>query len=301
MRYTDRILGIDPAEQIAHAATQSGIPTLAEFFDGALAREIAQRNGKADIIISNNTVANIDDLDSFFTGIKQLLADDGLLIIETQYGLDVLTKTLLDVIYHEHISYFAVHPFRGFLQRCGLALVGAERIAPKGGSIRFKIQRAGGSRPVDRAVNVLVDLEVQQGLYDGRLFDDFNHHITELRERIRSHLTEPRHASVKCFAYGASVGCVALIHYFDLCDIIEVIFDDNPLIDTLRTARGTIPVRPGRLLAEEEPTDVIVLAWRYANVIATGQAEFRRKGGRFFAVLPDLTEADGNNLTPPMA
>jgi SAM-dependent methyltransferase len=300
-RHTDRILGIDPAEQIAKTATESGIPTLADFFDEDLAERIVQREGQADVVISNNTVANIDDLDGFFAGIDRLLAKDGLLIIETQYGLDVLTRTLLDVIYHEHISYFIVRPFRDFLARRGFALVDAERIAPKGGSIRFKIQRANGGRPIHPRVNELIEHEVAQGLYDERLFIEFNQRISELGNRIRSQLTNTRKTSGRCFAYGASVGCAALIHYFELCDIIDAIFDDNPLIGEMRTSKGEIPIKPGQLLAPEAPTDVIVLAWRYANVIANGQVQFRQKGGRFFSALPDLTCVDGSGPTAPMA
>jgi 2-polyprenyl-3-methyl-5-hydroxy-6-metoxy-1,4-benzoquinol methylase len=300
-RYTDRILGIDPAEEIAKVATESGIPTLADFFNAELAKKIVQRNGRADVVISNNTVANIDDLDGFFAGIDLLLADDGILIIETQYGLDVLTRTLLDVIYHEHISYFVVRPFRDFLKRRGFSLAGAERIAPKGGSIRFKIQRAAGRRPIHPGVDELIRLEIRQGLYDKRLFGEFNQRVSEVGKRIRALLKNARGTSGRCFAYGASVGCAALIHYFELCEIIDIIFDDNPLISAMRTARGEIPINAGRLLAETQPSDVIVLAWRYAHVIARGQADFREKGGRFFAALPDLTFVDGSDLTGPAA
>jgi hypothetical protein len=249
----------------------------------------------------SNTVANIDDLDGFISAIGELLADDGLLIIETQYGLDVLTKTLLDVIYHEHISYFVVRPFKDFLARHGFELVDAERIAPKGGSIRFKIQRSGGRRLVQHGVTELISHEVGLGLYDQRLFAEFNDRVSGLAEHIRSLMTETRRKSGRSFAYGASVGCAALIHYFDLYDLIDVIFDDNALVSAMRTAGGEIPIRPGRLLAEEPATDVLVLAWRYANVIARGQTQFRERGGRFAAALPDLTYVDGSDLSAPAA
>jgi len=93
-----RVVGIDPAEKIAKAATEAGIPTIADFFNRGMGARMAAEHGRADVVISNNTVANIDDLDDFFGGIEALLAPSGLVIIETQYGLDVLTKTLLDVI-----------------------------------------------------------------------------------------------------------------------------------------------------------------------------------------------------------
>src|SRR6266481_5628223 len=158
-----RILGIDPAERIAREATESGIPTLASFFSKALADDIVAQHGRADVVISNNTIANIDELVSFFAGIDTLLAEDGILIIETQYALDVLTKTLLDVVYHEHVSYFAVRPMQRFLQAHGFELINAERIAPKGGSIRFVVQRQRGPRAIAPAISELIAEEDKSG------------------------------------------------------------------------------------------------------------------------------------------
>jgi SAM-dependent methyltransferase len=95
-----RVQGVDPAGDIARDATQRGIPTLAEFFNVQVAKSISAE-GKARAIVANNAMANIDDLDEIFSGVKALLAPDGAFVFETQYALDVFEKVLLDVIYHE--------------------------------------------------------------------------------------------------------------------------------------------------------------------------------------------------------
>ena len=296
-----RILGIDPAERIAREATESGIPTLASFFSKALADDIVAQHGRADVVISNNTIANIDELVSFFTGIDTLLAEDGILIIETQYALDVLTKTLLDVVYHEHVSYFAVKPMRRFLQTRDLELICAERIAPKGGSIRFVVQRKGGSRTVAPVVAARIEEEDRSGLYDERIFNEFNARIRNVGSDVRKRLAESRQTTGRGLAYGASVGCAALIHYFELGDLIDAVFDDTPLTNLVRTSHGDIPVLSGRQLVNEPPGNVIILAWRYASVIARGQDAFRASGGRFFRALPDVVLVDGSDNAAPSA
>lgn len=296
-----KVLGIDPAEKIAKAATDAGIPTLAEFFDKTLAAKIAAEHGKANVVISNNTVANIDELDGFFAGIDSVLAEDGIIVVETQYALDMIEKTLLDVVYHEHISYFATKPTQSFFAARGYELVSAERIAPKGGSIRFIAQRVGGSRKVDANVAELIKAETDAGFYDGRLFDDFNDRIAQLGRTIRERLETARRETGRALAFGASVGCAALIHYFDLGDTIDAIFDDTPLTNEVRTAEGSIPVLSGSQLMNETPSDVVVLAWRYASPIARNHADFREAGGRFFRALPDSEYVDGSDMTPPAA
>jgi hypothetical protein len=296
-----RVLGIDPAKKIAQAATKSGIPTLAEFFDAELGISIAATHGHADVITSNNTIANIDELGPFFSGIDALLSEDGVLVLETQYALDVLTKTLLDVIYHEHVSYFAVRPMQSYLASRGFDLIKVERIAPKGGSIRFIAQRQCGPRRQDPGVAALIADEETAGFFDDRLFTAFNERIAQLGQQIRDRLERSRAQTGRALAYGASVGCSALIHYFDLGSHIDAVFDDTPLTNFIHGARGEIPVLTGRQLANETPADVAVLAWRYATPIARSQRGFCEAGGRFFRALPDLAYVDPTATTPSSA
>jgi SAM-dependent methyltransferase len=288
MKRGSRVLGIDPAAQIAAAATARGIPTIGDFFSATMGSKIVEEHGHANVIISANTVANIDDLDDFFAGVKAVLAEDGIFVIETQYALDVIEKTLLDVVYHEHVSYFSVQPISFFVERHDLELVDAERITPKGGSIRFYIQKRGGGRPVSKRVDELIAREQAAGLYSAAPYSAFNERINLLASDVRTRLDKSRKKTGRALAFGSSVGCAALIHYFELGPILDAIFDDHPLVNYLRKSGGTIPVLSGAQLANEAPTDVAVLAWRYADRIASGQAVYRSSGGRFYTTLPNL-------------
>jgi SAM-dependent methyltransferase len=288
-----RVLGIDPAQQIAADATADGIPTIADFFTTEKAEEIKSEHGTADLIIANNTLANIDDLSGIFDGVNELMSADGLFVIETQYALDVFEKLLLDVVYHEHISYFAVKPMMGFLAQKGFELVEARQISPKGGSIRFYIQKVGGTRPVGPSVASLISLEEESGMYDGSLFTTFNEEISKIGSELRARLQAERGAGKETKAYGASVGCAALIRYFDLGGLIDKIYDDQPLADSINTANRSVPIVPGAELDGAEPGDVLVLGWRYMASIATRRKKFLEKGGRFYRALPDLAYHDG--------
>src|SRR5262249_1852764 len=87
------VQGVDPAQQIAAQASADGIPTRADFFGPAVARDIAATCGCARAVLSNNTMANIDDLGAILRAVKAVLADDGVFVFETQYALDVFEKT----------------------------------------------------------------------------------------------------------------------------------------------------------------------------------------------------------------
>lgn len=293
-----KVLGVDPAKAIAKAATEAGVPTIGDFFTGAKAKQIAAEHGKADLMIANNVVANLDDLDDFFDGIAALLAPKGVFILETQYGLDVVEKFLLDVIYLEHVSYFAVAPLKSYLEARGMELVDAERIAPKGGSIRFHIQHKNGGRTVRPNVEKRIAEENAFGLYSDAAYAAFAKRVEETGAAIRKRLEESRKKTGRALAFGSSVGCDALIRYFKLGGLIDAVFDDTPLTNVIRTQEANIPVLHGSQLINEQPADVLVLSWRYQENIARKQGEYLARGGRFYRALPDLAYAEANADAP---
>jgi hypothetical protein len=281
-----RVQGVDPATRIAAEATGRGIPTRADFFGRAVAAEIVAESGRARAVLANNAMANIDDLDEILAGVKLLLDDDGLFVFETQYALDVFEKTLLDVIYHEHITTFSVRPVVRSFARHGLAVIDAERIPTKGGSIRFWIQRDGGPRRVSAQVAGLVEAEERAGLYDRATHARFAERVAGIKRDLHAAVDAVRAAGGRVAGYGASVGCAALIHQFELEGRLEMLFDDKPFKSRLAGPGYDLPVFTSGDLMREKPDLVVILAWRYAEPIMRRNADYLAAGGRFAVSLP---------------
>ena len=138
------VLGIEPATDIAAQATVAGIMSIDEFFTPNLAKQIINEYGYAKLITANNVFANIDDLVSWVNSINILMADDGVFVFESYYLADLLQNMVFDFIYHEHLSAFSVRPIQALFQRFNLELFAVERVATKGGSLRYFVQRLGG-------------------------------------------------------------------------------------------------------------------------------------------------------------
>jgi len=283
-----RVQGIDPAGAIAAEATARGIPTQADFFGARLAGDLAQTVGRADLILSNNVMANIDNLEDVIQGVNILLKDDGAYAFETQYALDVFEHTLLDVIYHEHISCFSVQPVVRAFARFGLEVFDAERIPTKGGSIRFWIQHKGGPRRVSARVGELIALENETGLYDPAYHERFSAKVADIKTRLHALIAEASAGGQSIAAYGTSVGCAALIHQFELEDKLDFMLDDTPFKDRIEGPGYDLPVYSGEGVLRHQPALIIILAWRYAQPIAAKHQEYIRRGGRFLVPLPDI-------------
>lgn len=286
-----RVQGIDPARAIAAEASQRGIPTMADFFGTRVARALRQ-NGPARAILANNVMANIDGLDDVFAGVETLLADDGAFVFETQYALDVFEKTLVDVIYHEHISCFSVRPVAAIARRFGLEVFDAERITTKGGSIRFWLQKLGGIRPISANVGALIDLETRAGIYDLAAHSAFSARLEAIESALHSAIDAARVGGRTIAAYGTSVGCVTLINQFKLAGKLDFLIDDNPLKRELRAPNYALEVCGPDDVGARNPALILVLAWRYASAIARKHPAYLRAGGKFVVPLPEVRVLD---------
>ncbi|HZJ08284.1 MAG TPA: methyltransferase domain-containing protein, partial [Trueperaceae bacterium] len=100
-----RVLGVDPARNIAATALERGVPTLSEFFGADLAGYIAGEHGRANLIVANNVLAHVPDLHDFIAGIAALLSANGVASFEFPHLLELLGGRQFDTIYHEHFSY----------------------------------------------------------------------------------------------------------------------------------------------------------------------------------------------------
>lgn len=283
------VLGIDPAQEIAVAATKAGVPTVNGFFSLDLARKIRAEYGPAAVITANNVFAHIDDLAGAVEGVLALLAEDGVLAFEVSYLVDVYEKTLFDTIYHEHLDYHSVGPLIPFLRAHGLELIEAIRVPSHGGSIRLIAQVKGAARPVGPSVTAALAEEHRLGLDRSGTLKSFGDKIAAVGEELRRVLTAFRAEGKRIAGFGAPAKATTLMYHFGIGpDVIDFIIDDSPLKQGLFSPGMHIPVLSSEAIAERKPDILVILAWNFAQSIIERHAAFRDGGGRFVVPLPHV-------------
>jgi len=284
-----KVLGIDPARDIADQATKSGIETICGFFSQQLAQTILKDRGPAAVITANNVFAHIDDLAGVTQGIHGLLSDDGIFVFEVSYLLDVYEKTLFDTIYHEHLAYHSVKPLMSFFDRHGLELIEAIRVDSHGGSLRGMVQKKGGPHTPGASVGQLVTAEEAAGLDRAETFLAFSGHI-DARKRELSDMLRGLKAEGKAIAgFGAPAKATTLMYHFGIGpELIDFIVDDSPLKQGLLTPGMHIPVVGSEAIAEQKPDALVILAWNFAEPIMAKNDVFHQAGGRFIIPLPEV-------------
>jgi SAM-dependent methyltransferase len=283
-----RVLGVDPAREIARQATESGIETLPTYFTFELARKIRQERGSAAVITANNVFAHVDDLADMTEGIRALLAGDGVFVFEVSYLVDIVQKFLFDTVYHEHLCYHTVKPLDFFFSRRGMQLIDVQRIRTKGGSLQGIAQLAGGPWPVLPSVAEHVALEERLGFDRPETFKAFATTINGVKAQLLNLLRDLDAQGKTIAGYGASATVTTLLYHFDLGGVLDFIVDDNPRKHNKFSPGHHIPVFSPEALCEREADYVLILAWNYAEPIMKKHQTFVDQGGHFIVPLPEV-------------
>ena len=283
-----KVLGVDPAQEIAARATVAGVETLAEFLTVPVARRIRQERGPAAIVNANNVIANIDNLDEIATAIPEMLAPDGVFVFESYYLGDLVKNMVFDFIYHEHISSFAVTPVALFFNRHGLELIDVLRVPTKGGSLRYTIQLAGGPRKVAPIVGEMLALEDRIGLNQPDIFHAFNDRIKRAKADTLAVLEKLKAEGKSVAGYGASATTTTLVYHFGIGELLDYLVDDYPAKQGTFSPGLHLPVLSSEALYEHRPAAVALLAWRYYEPIMRRHQKYSAQGGKFIVPMPEL-------------
>ncbi len=288
-KYGYRVLGIDPAKEIAKLASNSGIETIPEFFNVELANTIVNQKGKASVVTANNVFAHADDLKEIVQGVKVLLNKSGIFVFEVSYLVDVFEKTLFDTIYHEHLAYHSVKPLVRFFKDNGMELIDVERVDTHGGSLRGIAQLNNGPRSVNRSVEKLLKLENDLKLSHPATYKGFEDRINTIKGELTRTLNDLKAEGKKIAGFGAPAKATTLMYQFGLGpDLIDFIVDDSPLKQGLFTPGLHIPVLPSTAIKDHSPDYLLILAWNFAKPIIQKNSAFHDSGGKFIIPLPKV-------------
>ena len=280
-------LGIEPAANVAAAATAAGIPTRVMFFTRRAAGVLADQGPRATLMIANNVLAHVPDLHDFVSAFAVLLDRTGVATFEVPHLLRLLEERQFDTIYHEHYSYFSLLSAERVFERHRLSIFDVQELPTHGGSLRLFVQHTGGPRERTAAVDAVKARERAAGLDRVETYEAFGDAVRALRDELVSFVRTARSAGQRIAAYGAPAKGNTLLNYCGIgADLVEMTVDVNPHKQN-RFLPGThIPVREPSALRDVRPDYVLVLPWNLTDEIVTQMSWIRDWGGRFVVPVP---------------
>lgn len=282
-----RILGIDPAKEVSLQAIQLGIPTIQEYFTLPLAQKIREQQGHASIITASNVFAHTKNVHNFIEGVKVLLDPQGIFVFEVKYMADVIEKNEFDVIYHEHVFSFMLHPLMRLFHMHDMKIFAVEKISIHGGSLRIFTSHKNAKFSVRPSVHSILKNEQMSGYTKLETYTKFAKDPPRTKKALHTLLSTLKNKGKRIVGYGASAKGMTLLQYAHIHkNLLEYIVDASPSKIGMYTPGTHIPIVSPDVLKTKKPDYILLLAWDHKATILKKESWFTKTHGMFILPIP---------------
>lgn len=285
-----QLVGIDPSGEYFRESYPPHVRLIPEFFS----REVfIQRYGtrKAKIVTSLAMFYDLDRPMTFMRDVHDILADDGVWMIEQSYMPSMLEATAYDIICHEHLEYYSLRQIEWMAERVGLRVLRAELLPVWGGSLCAVLAKQSAPYQVDEAGLARIRArEAELGLDTMKPYKEFADRAGRYRDELLAFLATSRKEGKLTLGYGASTKGNVLLQY---CGLGE---EDLPCIGEMNPGKhgaftpGTgIPIVSQEEAKARRPDQLLVLPWIHRDGFVQRERDFVAGGGKLVFPMPELS------------
>ena len=285
------VLGVEPARNVAAAATAKGVPTIAKMFGRQTAGELVASGHQADLLCGANVLAQVPDVNDFVGGMRRLLKPGGVATVEFPHLVRLIEENQFDTIYHEHFSYFSLLSVERIFAAHGLTLFDVEELPTHGGSLRIYARHVEDvAKPVGSRVRELRAREEANGFDRLDRYATFTEQVHETKRRLLEFLIGAKRRGKRIAGYGAPGKGNTLLNYCGIgTDFLDYTVDRNPYKQGKFLPGTHLPIHPPDKLRETRPDYVLILPWNLKDEIIEQLADVRSWGGQFLVPIPAVT------------
>jgi SAM-dependent methyltransferase len=258
------VLGIDSSQTMCDIAKEKGVESLAALFNIDTAVEVAEEHGKASVIIANNVFNHANDPVNFASGVSQLLDKDGIFVFELPYWASMIDSgRFVDMVYHEHISYFTIKSAWNLLQQVGLDIVDFDVVDYHGGSIRV-IAKHTTNNGMPFLVRGAIDNETNMGLFDIEFYEKLQDKFIEQRNEwlLKFYQILADEPNAVIIGVGAAAKANTWLNWHKLdSTLLNCITDASQFKQGKYTPLSRIPIRSDDEFAKHKNPYALVLSW----------------------------------------
>mgnify|MGYP001356521114 CR=1 FL=1 len=289
-------VGVDPATNVLKSIKEENLNVINSGFGLKVTKQIENKYGKADAVVSSFSFAHIDDMQDVMSGVKSILNEDGVFIFEIYYLGVVITEKQYDMMYHEHMSYYTIKCLDIFLGKYGFEIYDIKKIKLRSGSLRFYAQKkATGTNEISNEVNILRNEENKKGLTVYKTYKNYGVSIKKTKDDLLNVLNEIKQKKQNVIGYGASGRATVIMNYCGIGnDYLDYVVDDAPA----KTGYFT-PGTHCRITTWDEvessdikPDYALIFAWPFIDEVKKKRINFLKQGGKFIVPLPDVKIID---------
>jgi hypothetical protein len=283
------VVGVEPAANIAEVARAKGIRTEVCFLGADTAASIADRYGRADLVVGNNVYAHVPDIIDFNRGLACMVKPAGLVTLEFPHLLRLIERRQYDTIYHEHYQYLSLLTASRALATANLVVVDVEELPTHGGSLRLYARPASHANVVSDRVAAVLAAEAASGLHTVEGHAGFAESVFSIRTDLVRFLFQAHAEGRTVVGYGApGKGNTLLNHAGVRADLLAYTVDRSPYKQGLFLPGTHIPICHPDRIAADRPDYVLVLPWNLRTELTAQLAYVSGWGGQLVFPIPQL-------------
>jgi len=281
-----KILGVDPSTNVVLRCIKNNIPALPLFFTNNVARKISNEWGKAKLIYGNNCIAHLNDLRDLVDGVKTLLSDDGVFVLECNYWGGMVKNTNYSLIYHDHFSYFSIKPWIKFAKKYGMTPFDAVVTPAQGGSLRLFLSKKKMKKT--KRYKDLMNEENNSNLNSYSTSLKYRSNVNSVSKRLRNLVLNLKKKGKKIAGYGAAAKGMTILKCSNIGNQLKYFIDDSPAKQGLYSPVDHVPIISRKQAQKKLPDYFIILAPNYSDIIIKKEKNFIKNGGKFIVLTKDI-------------
>lgn len=280
-------IGIDPlAEQLLQYYT-GDIKVVSDYFSAANYFSVFP-DKSARVVTAIAMFYDLEAPANFVREIKEVLAPDGIWILEQSYMPTMLQRNSFDTMCHEHLEYYSLKQIDWMLKKNDLKILDVGFNDVNGGSFRVYASHS-DSQLKSNQKQIEQVFSQEEGLQLDRPYKQFNERVLRRRDELRQLLTSEKARGKSIYIYGASTKGNVLLQFCNIDHtLITAAADRNPKKWGCRTPVTNIPIISEEEARKAKPDYFLVLPWHFREEFIEREADFLARGGKFIFPLPEI-------------
>ena len=275
-------LGIDASKNVCDIAEKKGVKTLNGFFGVSIADEIVSKHGKADVILSTNTMHHIEDINNVAEGMSKLIKDDGIIVTEDPSLVEMIKKNSYDQIYAEHMYIWSLASMNSLFNKFNLEVFDIENNNFHGGCSRYFIGKK-NKRKISQSVIAHEKLETKIGINKISTYRKFIEKVELSKKKLNQLINKIKDEGKKIVGYGAPAKSTTVLNYCGLnYESIDAIYDNSATkINKYTPGKSLIKINNSSNFEKEFSEYCVLFAWNHKDEILNKEKKYSINGGKW--------------------
>jgi SAM-dependent methyltransferase len=263
-----KVIGIDSSATMCEIARESGVEAVQGMFNQSTSATLVEQYGLADLVIANNVFNHANTPVDFAQGVSDILSDRGIFVFEVPYWASMVNSgRFVDMVYHEHPSYFTVKSVCNLLKQAGMIVTEVDVVDYHGGSIRVTAVKSARFYIPDH-IQEFINKETAQGLFDPEFYVDLQKKFVHQRDSWLIDFYEFRYKNPDAVIIGVGAAAKAntwLTWHGLNKSHLHCITDASEHKQGKYTPLSRIPIRGDSEFSHHENPYALILSWNISE------------------------------------